>query len=249
MIAESRNARGAFTAQTSVVRGFDGSITRKGWDYLPGTLEEVKQISSIISKNKISCDVFTSGKGNEESFKALSGNNFGLLHIATHGFYMTASQAQKNDYFVSNPFALQNAEAGVSPLQRSGLLLAGANKAWKGEIVPEGVEDGILTAAEIASLDLNSCDVVVLSACETGLGEITDDGVLGLQRAFKNAGVNTIVMSLWEVDDRATSLMMQTFYRNLIRGKSKRVSFTAAQDEVRKKYSDPRYWAAFIMLD
>ena len=249
MIAESRNARGAFTVQTSVFRGFDGSITRKGWDYLPGTLEEVKQISSIISKNKISCDVFTSGKGNEESFKALSGNNFGLLHIATHGFYMTASQAQKNDYFVSNPFALQNAEAGVSPLQRSGLLLAGANKAWKGEIVPEGVEDGILTAAEIASLDLNGCDVVVLSACETGLGEITDDGVLGLQRAFKNAGVNTIVMSLWEVDDRATSLMMQTFYRNLIRGKSKRVSFTAAQDEVRKKYSDPRYWAAFIMLD
>lgn len=249
MIAESRNIRGTSSTQPSVFRGFDSSITRKGWDYLPGTLEEVNQISSIISKNKINCDVYTSAKGNEESFKALSGNNFGLLHIATHGFYMTASQAQKNDFFTSNPFASQNAESDLSALQRSGLLFAGANKAWKGENVPEGVEDGILTAVEIASLDLNSCDIVVLSACETGLGEITDEGVFGLQRAFKNAGVNTIIMSLWEVDDQATSLMMQTFYRNLVRGKSKRDSFTAAQAEVRKKYTDPRYWAAFIMLD
>ena len=107
----------------------------------------------------------------------------------------------------------------------------------------------MLTAAEISSLDLNRCDVVVLSACETGLGEITDEGVFGLQRAFKNAGVNTIIMSLWEVDDQATSLMMQTFYSNLVKGKSKRDPFSAAQNEVRKKYADPRYWAAFIMLD
>lgn len=249
MIAESRNIRGASKTQPSVFRGFDDSITRKGWEYLPGTLEEVKQISSIMSKYKINCNVYSSAKGNEESFKALSGNNFGLLHIATHGFYMTASQAKKNDFFASNPFATLNADSEVSPLQRSGLLLAGANKAWKGESIPEGVEDGILTASEIASLDLNSCDVVVLSACETGLGEITDEGVFGLQRAFKNAGVNTIIMSLWEVDDQATSLMMQTFYSNLVKGKGKRDSFTAAQNEVRKKYADPRYWAAFIMLD
>ena len=249
MIAESRNIRGTSTTQPSVFRGFDSSITRKGWEYLPGTLEEVNQISSIISKTKMKCDVYTSSKGNEESFKALTGNNFSILHIATHGFYMTESQAERNDFFASNPFVQQNDEVGFSPLQRSGLLMAGGNKAWKGEVVPEGVEDGILTAAEIASLDLNSCDVVVLSACETGLGEITDEGVFGLQRAFKNAGVNTIIMSLWEVDDQATALMMQTFYRNLVRGKSKRESFTAAQAEVRKKYSDPRYWAAFIMLD
>ena len=249
MIAESRNIRGTLSTQPCIFRGFDSSSTRKGWEYLPGTLDEVNQISSIISKNKITCDVYTSGKGNEESFKALSGNNFGILHIATHGFYMTASQAERNDFFASNPFAPQSSGVGASPLQRSGLLLAGGNKAWKGEVVPEGVEDGVLTAAEIASLDMNSCDVVVLSACETGLGEITDEGVFGLQRAFKNAGVNTIIMSLWEVDDQATSLMMQTFYSNLMKGKSKRDSFSAAQNEVRKKYADPRYWAAFIMLD
>ena len=249
MIAESRSVRGTISSQPAIFRGFDNSATRKGWEYLPGTLEEVNQISSIISKNKIACEVYTSGKGNEESFKALSGNDFDILHIATHGFYMTVSQAEKNDFFTTNPFATHNNETGLSPLQRSGLLLAGGNKAWKGEFIPEGVEDGVLTAAEISSLDLNRCDVVVLSACETGLGEITDEGVFGLQRAFKNAGVNTIIMSLWEVDDQATSLMMQTFYSNLVKGKSKRDSFSAAQNKVRKKYTDPRYWAAFIMLD
>lgn len=249
MIAESRSIRGTLSSQPDVFRGIDSSVTRKGWEYLPGTLNEMNQISSIISKNNITCDVYTSGKGNEESFKALSGNNFGILHIATHGFYMTESQAERNDFFASNPFLTQSPGAVASPLQRSGLLLAGGNKAWQGEVVPEGVEDGVLTAAEIASLDMNSCDVVVLSACETGLGEITDEGVFGLQRAFKNAGVNTIIMSLWEVDDQATSLMMQTFYSNLVKGKGKRESFAAAQKEVRKKYVDPRYWAAFIMLD
>ena len=209
----------------------------------------MNKVSSIISSNKITCDVYTASRGNEESFKALSGNNFGILHVATHGFYMTESQADRNDFFASNPFASQSISPRVSSLQRSGLLLAGGNKAWKGENVPKGVEDGVLTSAEIATMDFNSCDIVVLSACETGLGEITDEGVFGLQRAFKNAGVNTIIMSLWEVDDQATSLMMQTFYSNLMRGKSKRDSFSAAKNEVRKKYSDPRYWAAFVMLD
>lgn len=95
MIAESRSVRGTISSQPAIFRGFDNSATRKGWEYLPGTLEEVNQISSIISKNKIACEVYTSGKGNEESFKALSGNDFDILHIATHGFYMTVSQAEK----------------------------------------------------------------------------------------------------------------------------------------------------------
>ena len=127
--------------------------------------------------------------------------------------------------------------------------MAGGNKAWTGEPVPDGVEDGILTAEEISTLDLRNCDVVVLSACETGLGEITDEGVYGLQRAFKNAGVNTIIMSLWEVDDDATSFMMQSFYRNLLKGMEKKDAFEASQKDLKKKYTDPRYWAAFIMLD
>lgn len=249
MVAESRNIREYSLYHSNVFGGPEGGMTRNGWKYLQGTLEEVNQISSILSKYKVKYKLYTSGKGNEESFKALTGSRFDILHIATHGFYMTEKQAERNDFFSNNPFMSQNVSRAVSPLQRAGLLMAGGNKAWKGETIPAGIEDGILTASEIASLDLSFCDIVVLSACETGLGEITDEGVYGLQRAFKNAGVKTIIMSLWEVDDQATSLMMQTFYCNLVKGKSKQRSFKAAQNEVKKKYSDPHYWAAFIMLD
>ena len=249
MVAESENVRKTLSSQPDVFRGLESLLVRKGWDYLPGTMDEVNQISSVFSKAKINCDVFSSSNGNEESFKALSGNDIDIIHIATHGFYLTEPQAEQNNFFASNPFALQDLGTSISPLQRSGLLLSGANKAWQGEVIPEGVEDGILTAAEIASVDLNRCDVAVLSACETGLGEITGEGVWGLQRAFKNAGVNTIIMSLWEVDDKATSMMMQLFYSNLIKGMTKRDAFNDAQNEVKKKYEDPRYWASFIMLD
>lgn len=249
MISESQSVRGELSSRPVVFRGWDDTITRKGWEYLPGTLEEVNQISSIISKQSINCDVYTSGKGNEESFKALSGGSFDILHVATHGFYMTESQTEDIRFYTHNPYTSTYISNEVSPLKRSGLLMAGGNKAWKGEPIPDGVEDGVLTADEIASLDLSSCDVVVLSACETGLGEITDEGVYGLQRAFKNAGAKSIIMSLWEVDDKATSLMMQSFYINLSKGMDKRDAFDSAQKEVRKKYTDPRYWSAFIMLD
>ena len=249
MLAESQSVRGENSLKTFVFRGWDSTVTRKGWEYLPGTLEEVSLISSIISNKNIRCDVYTSVKGNEESFKALSGGSCSILHLATHGFYMTESQAEKNHFYANNSLTSTFISNEVSPLKRSGLLLAGGNKAWMGEPVPDGVEDGVLTAEEISSLDLRSCDIVVLSACETGLGEITDEGVYGLQRAFKNAGVKSIIMSLWEVDDKATSLMMQSFYNNLMNGMNKRDAFDLAQETVKKKYMDPRYWAAFIMLD
>lgn len=249
MVAESINIRGEKSAHNLTLRGWNSTMTRKGWEYLPGTLEEVNRISAIITDKRIRCDVYTSGKGNEESFKALSGGNFSILHLATHGFYLTESQAEKNLFYTLNPWTSTSISTEVSPLKRSGLLMAGGNKAWRGEPVPDGVEDGVLTAEEIASLDLRSCDVVVLSACETGLGEITDEGVYGLQRAFKNAGVKSIIMSLWEVDDEATSFMMLSFYRNLLKEMNKRDAFESAQKEVKKKYIDPRYWAAFIMLD
>jgi CHAT domain-containing protein len=100
-------------------------------------------------------------------------------------------------------------------------------------------------------MDLTETDIVVLSACDTGLGDVSGDGVFGLQRAFKQAGVQTIVMSLWRVDDAATELMMTTFYNNLLSGKSKRDSFIIAQNTLRnhEQFSNPYYWAAFVMLD
>ena len=113
--------------------------------------------------------------------------------------------------------------------------------------------DGILTSKEISQLDLKGLDLVVLSACESALGDIREGGVYGLQRGFKKAGANTILMSLGKVDDEATKLLMVEFYRNLINGKTKHQSLKDAQLYLRTvengKYNDPKYWASFIMLD
>lgn len=112
-------------------------------------------------------------------------------------------------------------------------------------------DDGIFTAKEVSKLDLYGLELFVLSACETGLGEISDDSVFGLQRGFKKVGVQTIVMSLWKVDDDATQKLMAEFYENYLSEKSKRESLLAAQKVVRETpgFEDPVYWAGFILLD
>ena len=127
--------------------------------------------------------------------------------------------------------------------------MSGGNAAWMGEPIPEGVEDGILTAQEVSELNLRGTSLVVLSACETGLGEVSGEGVFGLQRGFKKAGVQTLIMSLWQVSDEATCLMMSTFFQHLLNGEPKYDAFRAAQETVREKYRTPYFWAAFIMLD
>ncbi len=130
--------------------------------------------------------------------------------------------------------------------------MSGANLVLSGKAneLPDGVQDGVLTGKEIAELDLSKTKLLVLSACETGVGEVNGDGVFGLQRAFKKAGVGTIVMSLWNVDDAATQMLMTEFYKNMVQlKKPKREAFRNAQNTVRQIYDDPTYWAGFIMLD
>lgn len=136
-------------------------------------------------------------------------------------------------------------------LLRSGLLFSGANIGLRGEPLPDDVEDGVLTAQELSNMNLGNVDMVVMSACQSGLGETTGEGVFGLQRGFKLAGANTLLMSLWKVDDGATCLLMTEFYRHYLSGKSKRESLHLAQQTLRNsdEYSDPSYWAAFILLD
>ena len=123
--------------------------------------------------------------------------------------------------------------------------------AWQGRMGSSDIEDGGLTAEEISNMHLENTELVVLSACESGLGDLSSDGVMGVQRAFKNAGVQTLIMSLWKVDDNATRLLMTYFYQHLLEGDSKRQAFDKAKAEVRKdsRYSNPHFWAAFIMLD
>jgi hypothetical protein len=133
-----------------------------------------------------------------------------------------------------------------NPLLRSGLALAGANAGLRG-IAPAMVEDGLLTAEDVAGLDLRGTELVVLSACETGLGDVrTGEGVFGLRRAFVLAGAKTLVMSLWKVPDEPTCELMEDFYRRLLAGEGRAEALRQAQLALKAKYPDPFYWGAFI---
>ena len=251
MVAESRTYRQEDNYVAS--RGFvQDSTMRDGWNRLVATNTEINSIAMTMQACGIEPTIYKLETGNEESFKALSGKETPIIHLATHGFFYKDEEAKTKTFFETldmnkNNYALDNS------LKRSGLILAGAQKAWLGEPIPDNVEDGVLLAEEIATMDLTGTDLVVLSACETGLGEITSEWVFGLQRAFKKAGVQTLIMSLWKVDDNATSLFMRTFYKQWLGGKSKHAAFLDAQAAVREckesDYSNPYYWASFIMLD
>ena len=247
MIAQSRAYRRA--DNYTPTRGFVmDSTMRAGWGKLPATKSEILNIQSAMQANSIETIVYTLDEGTEESFKALSGKKTPIIHIATHGFFYKNEEITNKKFFETLTIT-QNYNQPDNSLKRSGLILAGAQKAWLGEPIPNDVEDGILLAEEIATMDLTGTDLVVLSACETGLGEITSEGVFGLQRAFKKAGVQTLIMSLWTVEDEATSLFMRTFYKEWLGGKSKHDAFVATQTFMQSQYADPYYWAGFIMLD
>ncbi len=261
LLAESR-----LYEQTPLLasRGIDIDTTNRGSvKYLFGTKKEAESIERILSKHNVSATLYTSVAANEESFKTLSGKHQKIIHIGTHGFYWADSTARKQDFFTQRSMSLSEdkpIQYAIDPLDRCGLLFAGANIALSGHSkdLPDGVQDGILTAKEISLMDLRDCDLVVLSACETAKGDITSEGVFGLQRAFKMAGVQTIIMSLWKVNDDATQMLMTEFYTNWIEKKqSKREAFRNAQNAVRcavdedgdRMFASPYFWAGFIMLD
>jgi hypothetical protein len=137
----------------------------------------------------------------------------------------------------------------IDPMMRSGLVFSGANKSWGKSNENQAEDDGILTANEISNLDLSACQLVVLSACETGLGEVKgSEGVFGLQRAFKMAGVKNIIMSLWKVPDTQTAELFNIFYSECFAGKTIHEAFKIAQSIMKEKYS-PYYWAGFVLLE
>lgn len=247
LIAESR--AGDYHPTYSSPRAFSAENSRYGVKYLPGTLKEVEEISQNFNSTP---RLITDISGTEESFKSLAGSSTDIIHLATHGFFWTDEDAKKRDYVTflnpNNKTLLSNEDKA---LMRSGLFFSGANIGLKGESLPDDVEDGVLTALELSNMNLGHVDMVVMSACESGLGETSGEGVFGLQRGFKLAGANTLLMSLWKVDDIATQLLMTDFYRNYLSGKSKLESLKLAQRSLHNnsEYSDPKYWAAFILLD
>jgi CHAT domain-containing protein len=178
-----------------------------------------------------------------------------ILHLATHGFFL---QDQPHD--PEREFRGLGAAAGFesglgrlsgplpeNPLLRAGLALAGAQTFLDGGQLPPEAEDGLLTAEDVSGLDLLATELVVLSACETGLGEVrTGEGVFGLQRAFVLAGAKTLVMSLWSVPDQETRQLMEDFYQRILSGQPRADALRQAQLALRQKHPDPFYWGAFI---
>jgi CHAT domain-containing protein/tetratricopeptide (TPR) repeat protein len=220
---------------------------RAGYSKLDGTLKEVEEISQNAQKNGFNSKLFKEGNATEESIKALDGNATPyVLHIATHGFFFENIKQEIPKDVISIEKKHQSFE---DPMQRSGLLLAGANKFWTKTNEKSTTDDGILTASEISNLDLSACQLVVLSACETGLGQINgSEGVFGLQRAFKMAGVKNIIMSLWKVPDDQTAELFNLFYEECFAGKTMHDAFQIAQTKMKVKYA-PYYWAGFILLE
>lgn len=252
LLAENQTYSKNATEEYFVSRGLlEDSIRGYKWDKLSNSQQEVDYISDLMKKNQITTQTYKGNKGNEESFKALSGHEYNIIHLATHGFFYPDEEAKEKDYFkpmLSNDHYRMYNEVDMS-MWRSGLVMSGGNRAWKGDTIPDTVEDGILKAQEIGDLDLRGADLVVLSACNTGQGEVTGEGVFGLQRAFKMAGAQTIVMSLTPVDDQTTMAIMNKFYTNLFSGQSKHDAFYNAQRYIRSIKPDPKYWMGWIMLD
>ena len=210
--------------------GFDGEDI----PVLPATEKEIDEIEQLLKTNQWEATSFKKSNATEENIK--KANNPKLIHIATHGFFLSDLDMEDNE----------NSELNSNPLFRSGVLLAGAG-ASRDALLSQ--EDGVLTAYEAMNLNLDQTELVVLSACETGLGEVRNgEGVYGLQRSFLVAGANTVLMSLWQVDDVATQQLMNAFYSFWLKGAEKHEAFRNAQLSMKEKYQVPYFWGAFVLI-
>lgn len=222
------------------------SLDRGTWDLLPSTKDEIASIESLLKNRNARVQVFMQNEANKESFKTLSTNVPDIIHVATHGFYFPSEDDVTTSFFSGLSTSNQNDNS----LLYSGLLFAGANNVWTGKTLAEGVEDGILTAEEISRLDLTGNKLTVLSACETGLGDVDNvNGVFGLQRGFKKAGAGTILMSLWKVPDEETKQLMSVFYEHYLSGESAHQALKMAQQKLKDQGKSPYCWAGFVLLD
>ncbi len=231
----------------------DSTLRGGSWNYLAGTEREVNSIEKLMLAAGLKVNLKKGYQATEATFKNIGANSAPspkILHIATHGYFFPDPKVQSK----SSGLSSQNEpvfKISDHPMLRSGLIMAGGNAAWQGKQTQEGREDGILTAYEISQMNLSNTELVVLSACETGLGDIQgNEGVYGLQRAFKIAGAKYLIMSLWQVPDKQTSLLMTTFYKKWLENKMTiPEAFHAAQKELREIGLDPYQWAGFVLVE
>jgi len=232
----------------SVTEDYKNSDMHAFFEPLPASGYEVDAISAMATKKGFQTILYKGVKANEESVKSLNNTESSfVLHIATHGFFFPDPGESKK--FVRD-WSGKAFKRSDNPLFRSGLVLAGAENAWRGVSI-SGLDDGILTAYEISNLYLPKAKLVVLSACETGLGDIEgNEGVYGLQRAFKMAGADYLLMSLWDVPDLSSAEFMQLFYSNMFNNLNIPDAFYKAQSIMKLKYpNDPYAWAAWILIE
>ncbi len=211
---------------------------------LPGTKVEIDGVSKILKAAGYQVNQFMQKDATEKNVKTLKGPS--LVHIATHGYFL-----QDTDGSAGSVFGVNAENASNNPLLRSGLILAGAGNAITGTAGSDitSNDNGVLTAYEAMNLNLDGTSLVILSACETGLGDVkSGEGVYGLQRAFQVAGADALIMSLWKVDDAATQQLMTNFYTNWIKLGNKQKAFKQAQLQLMTKYKEPYYWGAFVMM-
>ena len=209
---------------------------------LPATQTEVDLISDNLKSKGWDVDLISGINATETRVKEVESPK--ILHIATHGFFFEDQDIVKQ----TNMISTENKIAVANPMTRSGLIFSGAQNTINGEVLAN--DNGWFNSYEASLLNLKGTELVVLSACETGKGDVQNGkGVFGLQRAIRLAGAETLIMSMWEVDDKATQELMTNFYDYWIDKKiSKKEAFKKAQEKIREKYNHPYYWGAFIMI-
>ena len=220
--------------------------------YLPATQKELEGIQRQFNQNNKTTLSYSGTEATEASLRLLEGDKAPkILHIATHGYFAPDPKEDRNKKQLHIIGLKNRYTASDNPLLRSGLILSGSNASWKGAATLPGEEDGILTAQEVSNLNLLNTQLVVLSACETGLGDIQGrEGVFGLQRAFRMAGAKYLLLSLWRIPDEETSEYMQLFYSELLKQNDITKSFKFTQNSMRQKYpNSPLKWAGMVLVE
>lgn len=243
--------QGETRAQDDSESGDD--VTRGGtWLPLPGTRREVERLYTLCRESNVPAATLTGREAREEQIKLLSGNAPRILHIATHGFFFPVPRLRFEELPLSARTRSGAPQLRIedNPMLRSGIVLTGANEVWTGGSPPPRGDDGILSALEVSRLDFSGTELVTLSACETGLGDITNgEGIFGLQRAFQVAGAARLLMTLWRVADDPTMEIMTLFYEKLLGGVGVEEALRQARKDMRTRYSSPYYWAAFVLVE
>lgn len=240
----SNQSNNYMTDNLGETSGYRVSIEKGGplkkFNRLP--IDGAKLLQCVKSQTR-KIDNHSAAFASEEAFKKYDSNAPELIHIDTHGFFIPSS----DQAFIGKHVLSGTRERA---LLTCGLAMSGCNHAWAGEDVPEGKEDGILTGWEISCMDLSGCKLAVLSACETAQGDVDRiNGVLGLQRALKMAGVKAMLLTLWSVDNELTEEFINGFYKRLPNSANFNEAFVETQKEFRKRHPDPYHWAPFMLIN